>query len=793
MESKNISVEEISLPIQLRCKCHRIRNLALIAMGHFLIAIVIFLPSVIRNNGLLTMAEDFNAQGIPFLYLVHDAIRNGDIFWNWYIDIGSDFWSLTMPAGGWTSPSMWIVPRVPRTWLPYLPTVILAMKYTVAGVCSFLFLKRYAHDNFIAFAGSLLYAFSGNFACSLVFSMQDGAAFFPLLLWALDELLENKHRGPFTIAVFLNICASFSLFISSFIALLIYFFVKYWSWDRKLWNRIGLCILEGLLGVGIAGFVFIPSAIALLSSSRTALALHGSSALTYSTQDILLLIRGILFPGEAMSNTTSIVENDWWSNAAYLPMVSVILVGAYVVREKDWLQQIIVLCAIIALVPILNNIFMLEMSGNYRRWFNFPIILMAAASVFCMNKPEDYPVIRMSLVVLGVILVYCAFVFCFPWENGETIAIYDRKRLNTAICYAVIGVIATAAIWFLGKQRDNISLLLTAGIIIFSIVTNIYTLTSYQLPSAHSAGTGNSTQEVWNELTGTGELVPEEMGDLLPYRVEYWNNYWNYGWVNHWASRQSFISVVDPEIGELYSALGAERSLAFTPDGPDGTSALLSVKYRILREQNSSYRLLNQLDNGNYQLYFYEDVNALPIGFTYDTYMLRSEFDQIKPQMRAYAMLKTLVIRDEDEVDVSKVLRKYDVQRDGDYSHGDILELQLEHYDGRSYNFSRTSRTFSVEITAGSNEYAFFSVACNPCWTAKVNGKSTEIYNINGLMAVQVVEGKNRIEFTYTPWNAIVGCAVSILFLLAFIVYIHELKSDTIQMCHHKMKKGKAI
>ena len=53
-----------------------------------------------------------------------------------------------------------------------------------------------------------------------------------------------------------------------------------------------------------------------------------------------------------------------------------------------------------------------------------------------------------------------------------------------------------------------------------------------------------------------------------------------------------------------------------------------------------------------------------------------------------------------------------------------------------------------------------------------MNGTEREILNINGLMAIQVDEGFNNIEFTYSSIYLKIGCLISIISLLAMVVWI---------------------
>lgn len=58
---------------------------------NFALAFLSLIFFIVKGGGVLTLTDDFNAQEIPFNMLTNTAIKSGDVFWNWNIDIGSDF------------------------------------------------------------------------------------------------------------------------------------------------------------------------------------------------------------------------------------------------------------------------------------------------------------------------------------------------------------------------------------------------------------------------------------------------------------------------------------------------------------------------------------------------------------------------------------------------------------------------------------------------------------------------------------------------------------------------------
>ena len=58
---------------------------------NWLIAFVAFVPFIVRSNGLFSLSNDFDAQELAFNMFVNREIKAGNIFYNWSIDLGSDF------------------------------------------------------------------------------------------------------------------------------------------------------------------------------------------------------------------------------------------------------------------------------------------------------------------------------------------------------------------------------------------------------------------------------------------------------------------------------------------------------------------------------------------------------------------------------------------------------------------------------------------------------------------------------------------------------------------------------
>ena len=69
---------------------------------------------------------DYNVQQIPFYILAHRAVRSGEFFWNWNVDLGGSM------AGDfsfylWGSPFFWVTVLFPEGAIPYLMPFLMSL------------------------------------------------------------------------------------------------------------------------------------------------------------------------------------------------------------------------------------------------------------------------------------------------------------------------------------------------------------------------------------------------------------------------------------------------------------------------------------------------------------------------------------------------------------------------------------------------------------------------------------------------------------------------------------------
>jgi len=440
-------------------------------------------------------------------------------------------------------------------------------------------------------------------------------------------------------------------------------------------------------------------------------------------------------------------------------MVGMILVVCYLIRNliknrKDWLTRFLLLLALFVVTPILNSTFSLLSNTNYHRWYFMLILMLGLASARVMESHRDYPIKTIS--VLFIFFTIGIAGLSYWWDQNKFALIYDSRMYDIIFTIGLAGAVFTFLIHACLKNEKYYFYGMLGMVGVFSVLTNMLCCQGYKAYANGKAG-NEYAKLYYDRMMALQQIDIQDDA----YRFDSADNIMNMA--DSYRGTGSFISTVNGSIFQLYDALGGVRKV-FTPVGPEGTDQLLSAKYYVSGEKKAG--ALQTIESGDYVGYVYEKEGIPPIGFTFDSYLLRSEFEEIPSTNRAKAMLRTLVVPNEKEALVKNQLFHDNVS--------DVLEA-IERKDERNYesseNIEINKSTLLASMEAEKDEYAFFSIPYDTGWHASVNGSKVEIININGLMAIPITQGSNQIVFTYHNIYFYIGIVMSVIGILLWIAY----------------------
>ena len=755
-----------------------------------LTAAIFFLPFYLLDGGFFHYAGDFNSQQISFYRYMNGFVKGAGYpdsafagaphnTFSWATDLGSgvmNAYSFYL----YGSPFFWLSVLLPQSWLPYMMVPLLVLKFGVAGGGAFLYLRRYVKNENYAVLGACLYALSGFAVYNVFFNhFVDVVALFPYLLWALDEAIYEDRHGLFAFWVAVNLLNNYFFFVGQVLFLCIYFVCKLSARDFRLTGRkFGHLLWESVLGVAMGCLLLFPAVLSLLQNPRTIDLSSGWGFLTYSkVQQYLAILLSWILPPDSPYLTSVWSEGviKWTSMTAYLPLCS--LAGAMAYwrsRKADSKKRIVVVCAVCALVPVLNSAFYALNSSYYARWYYMPTLILAAMTVNALEDPDvdlDAPARGIGWIMLATLVFAVVPVRDDTTETWSFGVLKNPGQFFVVLGFGLLGLMLYRVLCSKWRQDSHFAQRMTAAVLVFACV---FTMVHIGIGKFGQWYTDSDLVEQDTNALLLKNDLPE--GD---YRIDTYKIHDNIGmWLDK-SCLQYFGSTAAPSILSFYPGLGVKRDVRSEPEITNyALRGLLSVEYLITTpekresfedEADAGWTYLADMDG--YTLY--HNDNYVPMGFTYDYYVTKATYEASVKTLRSNLLLRALVLEDEDVAQYGKYLTELpDAMLD---------DLHYDSYtqdcaDRRAHScsvFQMNNAGFHAEITLDKANLVFFSVPYDDGFTAYVNGEKADILQVDeGLMAVLCPAGASSIDFVYQAAGLSASRVVTAVAIPVWVVYV---------------------
>ena len=755
-----------------------------------LTAAIFFLPFYILDGGFFHYAGDFNSQQISFYRYMNGFVKGAGYpdstfagaprnTFSWATDLGSgvmNAYSFYL----YGSPFFWLSVLLPQSWLPYMMVPLLVLKFGVAGGGAYLYLRRYVKNANYAVLGACLYALSGFAVYNVFFNhFVDVVALFPYLLWALDEAIYEDRHGLFAFWVAVNLLNNYFFFVGQVIFLCIYFVCKLTAKDFRLTGRkFGHLLWESVLGVAMGCLLLFPAVLSLLQNPRTIDLSSGWGFLTYAkVQQYLAILLSWILPPDSPYLTSVWSEGviKWTSMTAYLPLCS--LAGAIAYwrsRKADSKKRIVAVCAVCALVPVLNSAFYALNSSYYARWYYMPTLILAAMTVNALEDPDvdlDAPARGIGWIMLATLVFAVVPVRDDTTETWSFGVLKNPGQFFAVLGFGLLGLMLYRVLCSKWRQDSRFAQRMTAAVLVFACAFTMVHIGIGKFGQWHTDS--DLVEQDTNALLLKNDL-PE--GD---YRIDTYKIHDNIGmWLDK-SCLQYFGSTAAPSILSFYPGLGVKRDVRSEPEITNyALRGLLSVEYLITTpEKRESFE--DEADEGwtyladvdGYTLY--HNDNYVPMGFTYDYYVTEATYQTSIKTLRSNLLMRALVLTDEDVAQYGKYLTEL--------SEDMLNDLHYDSYtqdcaDRRAHScsvFQMNNAGFHAEITLDKPNLVFFSVPYDDGFTAYVNGEKTDILQVDeGLMAVLCPAGASSIDFVYQAAGLSTSRVVTAVAIPVWVVYV---------------------
>lgn len=803
---------------------------------------VVFSPFFMRGNGLIGMADSYNEAFPTFVY-IRDYIKQlleGKVrLFDFRIGLGDDVLYTLGYMGIFDIISIISVFIFPEEYIELAYYFSIVLKLYLSGIAFIVYIKGYVKKNSYILCGALLYAFH-------VFTLFNGLDFppylmmritFPFILKGVDEINEKKLLSP---CMIFGLCLQgllgfYCLYIEVLIVLVYFLFTvsfRIWGDIKKGIGVAAAMFLNGIIGLGLSGIVFIPSLVSLTYGMRK-IEEGEKFQLIYDWDTLRLLLGNLCIP-------------DVYSTPMTLSFIGIcgMIVCISSLKMRRDIKYIGFILWILSFSPAMGSL-MNGLSYSSTRWY-FVVAFFASVSV-SVALEEEKKMNKVQLILYYVLIYSTCFIHFINSENN----------VSTLIRIAIFWVMGSILpyIWNCNKKYIlpyACVLVMTMGLFVFG-------------PKI-LGGSGYSANF---QPIGTYNIIREKTKDLAKTEnFERWDLYdssLNASLIGNYYGTSEYFSTINKYVAEFFQEMNIAPGIRDALNilrGLDGRQELLSMlsisKYMEFKTENAETREAYVLNNR----YF------LPLGYTYDSYLTREEFDRLTPIEKNSQILDTIILEEEIELLSKKTTEefknkeiKFNLEENNDEKtarvyfpyekykdnqegeiyvqienlHGvadvyvgnkeirlkddsylyytgieeywfNVSEIKQDnkgyffdiYFDGETDfeesklnvywhpinyqaikdrqrnildNIEFKNNTFKAKIKVKDEEMLFLSIPYSTGWKAYINGEEVEILRANiGYMAIPLKEGVNHIYFEYMTSGFRMGVISSISSMIIFVV-----------------------
>ncbi len=739
--------------------------------------LVIMLPSMIQNHGIFIIRGDYVDQYIPRLIRSREILMTGGATWDWFNFLGASFNKVNILFS-----TNAICLLFPSQWIPYAVTYMHLIRIAMIAMAAYAYLRYMVKKEKNAFLGAILYTFSAYTFVNFEFmQFLEALWVFPLLLLAVEKMFRDENY-PYQLILmaFLSCCISFYFFVFSTIWFGIYFLCRFFlsdEWhEKRNVKQFLLAVVEYSIGFLCAFLVFAPFLYSLFHSSGSAVDIGDTKREFYEYfVDIGVISRIFTFFVPAASNRFSTFGSSAWvSRGLFLPVFGSVFLVLFLQKKESpkWMKFLIytsILCVSLPAFCLLFNMF----SETYTRHAYGAVLFFVLATIWCMDCYEEKELKKSLWFILRFLIgLFCVY-YVLSFIAGDDSKLYylfhgrigegnvERKfrifvLISTAIMYlALIGYV------YHKKIHDSIIPITVVVILLYGCGYTVMNLESEYLLDYQDTSMSLSEQVDRYFFT-----VPE-MEEGNDYRIDASNQLRNYTYVAKKPSVSIFESVRSNYADELCEYLNYYTGQVFVvpQDADNETRTLLGAKYYydLFPKDNIPVPKDFSYVKSEKGVDVYRNENYIGIGFSYDSYITRTEFEKFakKDKSNADLMLQTLVVEDADVSVVKDLLKPYEK--------GDKTKERVS-FD----TFNMTSDGFSAKVSLDEPKVMYVAAPYeDEGWQATCNGKELNFIKANiGLIAFPLEAGENEVVFRYQLPSNQVGRYVTCAGWIALLIYI---------------------
>ncbi|MFV0379915.1 MAG: YfhO family protein [Anaerorhabdus sp.] len=755
----------------------------LITLTIFLILLLVtFLPQAFSG---LAFAEgyDIRQQHYPFFEEFRNEwtsflsfgsfpkIFTNDLpFYSWTSFLGSNFWA---SKAYYTLGDIYNYLFLPFKALHYFDIRFIQtiLKFMIAGLSSYLFLKKFYKTKTALIVGTISYSFS--FWIILFMGQPIFITFYsfiPLYFLGMESYLREKKK-----ILFISMCAI--LLITNYylyytlsclsVAYYIYRYICLGKEKKDFIKETSILIGYYFVGVLMSMVIILPAGLYMLSNNR----IGGMEAsLIFPNFKIYLnMIHSILSPSYLLAKTSAIegvfsISNYRYDEIAFFSGILTTLLVPQILTDKDQRFKkatigLYTFFLIMFIFPFGSSILHGFSEVNFR-WLFFVLfmnILITCRYLESMEKINHKNLKITTVISVALLLLLTPFTAFITNRLDEFQTFLAAYQFDIIICV----LMAISAVLILKKvkyRKQGLILISCLGIVMFSghYRLAINESSNWQYIDRRSNGLQSKNKELIQFLRDNNEQV-----DQMYYRffVDYQELYAGYSYNSSILyginDLMAYDSTISPSIYDLekFKDAGFYDQKWLVNFTNASIVNFLCTEYAVVVDPNILPHNNFELIGDYFGLPVYKNLDVVHFGSTYSKVVTYQDLIDNNENTTDKLLNMIIVDSDKDKDEIATSLKS---------------KVRASLRDVKYYGNS-----LSGTIDTDNESFMALQLPYDAGWSILVNGKPEKLYRINGgVMGVSVPKGSSYIEMYFVPSGLKLGVTLSIVGFILFGVII---------------------
>jgi len=598
----------------------------------FVVCFLIFmLPFLKLHRGFINNGDGFNQSFPVFVYIgqwLRSCLRGEMRFFDFRIGLGDDVIH-ALNWHGFGDITQVLSVFFPYQYAEYGYAFVMILKLWLCGMSFLKYSQRYVFEKKYRVLGALFYAFSTyaimrGFNCWMFLMPM---ITLPLIWCGIDDICSDKKISPvFILGLWIQSLNGFYFLYIEVILTIVYFLIhELICIHNKRTSEIIIVIKNGLLILGqavIALFLgaplLVPSVVGFLQSNR-------NTDISQTQSIITLLWYPFSYYEDRMAELLI-------PNGGSLAFGVLILFGIFLTfcsknhKEFTMHKALLIVFSVLGLIPLWGSITN-GFSYVSDRWLFGLVLVTIMLAIIGLEKGE-----ALKEKAIGIFYLICVILLGFFWHQSES----SLGIVIVAGIYAFAGI-TIPLLW--NNRRRFSKLIFPLGIML--IVMNgliIWMPRNYGgVGYTWSFLSNHAASDNVNEIVDTFRNEEKEFE-----RKEFQATSLGAALIKPIYGTTEYLSTLNANtyrfFDELYISpgIGGATWVLTGLDGRTELEALLSVGQTMdYSEHNSNY-------------IYRKNEEILPLGVGYSLWMEREEFDELNPMEKESALLKYIVLEQED-------------------------------------------------------------------------------------------------------------------------------------------------